>query len=247
MMSAGQGSSAESSLTSEYSDIHDIIKKIFCEDDFVSALERCMEKVISKRQREYEEKIERQEGDIHDLKVALEKKEDEVQSLTSSMKKLDSKIEAFENRANDLEQYSRRNSVRVFGVPETSTESTDNLVLNVVSDRLGCTMTKADIDRSHRSGKPRSDNKPRPILVKLCSYRMKAELIKDRRKLKGSGISIQEDLTQFNHKLLMQLASHPKVEAAWSSDGRVMAALKTNQEGVQVKRLFSTMRQVATL
>lgn len=247
MSSTGQGSSTESSLSSEFSDIHDIIKNIFREDEFVSALEKCIERVLSKRQREFEEKIERQEGDIHDLKVALDKKEAQVQSLTTSMKSLGSKIEAFESRANDLEQYSRRNSVRVFGVPETSKESTDDLVLKVVSEHLSCPMTKANIDRSHRSGKPRTDDKPRPILVKLSSHRMKAELMKERRKLKGSGISIQEDLTSLNHKILIKLATHPKVEAAWSIDGRVMAALKTNEEGVQVKKLFSSLQQAATL
>lgn len=104
MSSTGQGSSTESSLSSEFSDIHDIIKNIFREDEFVSALEKCIERVLSKRQREFEEKIERQEGDIHDLKVALDKKEAQVQSLTTSMKSLGSKIEAFESRANDLEQ-----------------------------------------------------------------------------------------------------------------------------------------------
>ena len=206
-----------------------------------------MERILSKRVQANEENLERLAGELHDLRIELERKNAVVQSLTTSVKKLEGKVEAFESRTNELEQYSRRNSVRVFGVPETSPENTDDLVLKVVSDHLHCPMTKADIDRSHRTGKPRSDGKPRPILLKLCSYRIKAVLIRQRRNLKGSGISIQEDLTRQNHQILLKLASNPKVEAAWSSDGRVMAALKTNREGVNVKKPCSSLQQVAAL
>ena len=49
--------------------------------------------------------------------------------------------------------------------------------IKAVSEKLNCVLTKADIDRSHQSGKSRPVNadgatcKPRPILVKFCSYR----------------------------------------------------------------------------
>ena len=62
--------------------------------------------------------------------------------------------------------------------------------------------------------------------------------MKDRRRLKGTGISIQEDLTKANHQVLMKLANHPKVEAAWSTDGKIMAALKTNEYSTVPKNIY---------
>ncbi|XP_063965007.1 uncharacterized protein LOC135156439 [Lytechinus pictus] len=143
---------------------------------------------------------------------------------------------------------SRRNFVRVFGIPEKKGEDTDQLLIKAVSDHLPCPISSANIDHSHRSGRPRADSKkPRPILVKLTHYRKKAALMKDRRQLKGSGISIQEDLTKANHHILLKLSNHPKVEAAWTVDGSIMAALKMNEEGISIKRGVTSLQEVSTL
>ena len=133
---------------------------------------RCVEKILAKRLKANEDRLERQEGELMELRNQLDKKEAEVQSLSLSLNKLSEEVDMFNMRANDLEQYSRRNSVRIFGIPESQGEDTDQLVIKTVSDHLPCTISSADIDQSHRSGKPRADaKKPRPILVKLTHYR----------------------------------------------------------------------------
>ena len=249
---AGQGPCSEGlsrdSLDSDFSNMSSMLKKLFCEDEFITALERCVEKILAKRLKANEDRLERQEGELHELRVQLDQKEAEIQSLSRSLNKITVDVDTFNMRANDLEQYSRRNSIRIFGIPESQGEDTDQAVIKAVSDNLPGSISLADIDRSHRSGKPRADaKKPRPILVKLTHYRKKAALMKDRRRLKGTGVSIQEDLTKANHQILMKLANHPKVEAAWSIDGKIMAALKTSEEGITMKRAFSTLQQVSAL
>ena len=184
---AGQGPCTEGlsqdSLNPDFSNMSTMLKKLFCEDEFITALERCVEKILAKRLKANEDRLERQEGELMELRNQLDEKEAEVQSLSLSLNKLSEEVDMFNMRANDLEQYSRRNSVRIFGIPESQGEDTDQLVIKAVSDHLPCTISPADIDRSHRSGKPRADaKKPRPILVKLTHYRKKAALMKDRRR-----------------------------------------------------------------
>lgn len=101
-----------------------------------------------------------------------------------------------------------------------------------------------DIDRSHRVGKvvpavaalrtntatsePRQETKkprPRSIIVKFTSYRKRKEILEKRRKLKNTGISIVEDLTTKNQKLLATTRSTQGVQSAWSSDGRIIALI----------------------
>ena len=45
----------------------------------------------------------------------------------------------------------------------------------------------------------------------------------NRKKLKGTGIVIVEDLTLKNQKLLSKTRDAAKVKSAWSSDGRIIA------------------------
>ena len=68
-----------------------------------------------------------------------------------------------------------------------------------------------------------------------------------KRNLKNTGISVNEDLTRRNHNLLIAASKSPKVEAAWSTDGRILAALKTTKEGKTVKKLITSMEQIKSL
>ena len=174
--------------------------------------------------------------------------------MNETLATMEESVETLKREMNDIQQYSRRNSVRVFGIPETANEVTDVLVIDAVTKHLNCPLSVDDIDRSHRSGKPRASSgpgnnipKPRPILVKFCSYRKKAQIMKVKRKLKNTGLSIHEDLTTKNYDLLMKASKNSKVVAAWSVDGRIIASLKTNRDGHTVKKVITSATQLETL
>ena len=57
-----------------------------------------------------------------------------------------------EERCDDLEQYSRRNTVRVRGLAETATEDTDGLVGDLAARKLDVKIGTSDGVRSHRVG-----------------------------------------------------------------------------------------------
>lgn len=152
----------------------------------------------------------------------------ENQRLTRENTELRNRVCRLEALADETEQYSRRNSVRISNMPETRDENTDSLVLKV-ADVMGVDLSSRDIDRSHRIGQP-GRKAHRDIIVKLTSYRARESLLKNRKNLKTSelhGVFIYEDLTKKRSAILYQARQlvklrNPKLMGAWSSDGKLL-------------------------
>ncbi|XP_041464626.1 uncharacterized protein LOC121415493 [Lytechinus variegatus] len=138
----------------------------------------------------------------------------------------------------------------------------DDVICKLVTERLGVSLTPNDIDRSHRIAAPNRDqatestsgtarapnrkSRPRAIIVKLTTYRKRAEILKMRRKLKGSGIGIDEALTKTNQDLLYAAKQHQKVKEAWTSDGRVIVLLPATR-GNTIKRVIRSKEELKKL
>ena len=113
--------------------------------------------------------IDIHEGRIHDLECRLDKSSKELSNVITENDKLKSEVAQLHDELNVLEQYSRRNCVRVFGMSECAEENADDLIKKLAHDRLGLEISDNDIDRSHRIGKP--DRKgQRAIIVKFTNY-----------------------------------------------------------------------------
>ena len=96
----------------------------------------------------------------------------------------------------DLEQYTRRTNIRIFGIPEpTGTDPEDTDAIDFFANQLGITVSSDHISRSHRTGK--RGRTPRPIIVRLVHHNMKVQLLRKRRELKAqeTNFDIREDLT----------------------------------------------------
>ena len=66
-------------------------------------------------------------------------------------------------------QYSRRNYLLINGIKEGKDEVTDDIVVNMLQDKLEVEISKKSIDRSHRIGKP-SLRKEKSIFAKFVKY-----------------------------------------------------------------------------
>ena len=169
------------------------------------------------------------EGQIHDIMIKL----DAIETKQTTHDEIAYKVSRIKTELDDLEQYGRRNNLRINGIPEKADENTTELVKTLANDKLGVSLDDRDFDRSHRVGKPGA--RPRPILVKFTNYTARNLVIKQRRKLKGSRISINEDLTKKNQDLLKKTAQQTGVVSAWSSDGRNFAGVLTSTPGKLAK------------
>lgn len=156
----------------------------------------------------------------------------EVSNSKSDHQDLIEKCDSLEQKVNQLEQYSRRNSVRMFGFQETENENATELVVNYIQDSLGMrNIDASDIDRCHRIG--RLTTKPRAIIVKFVRHTSKRDvmvankqLVKRCRQNKEAlpRIVIREDLTAVNISLIkqaMDLTRMKKLQSVWSFEGRI--------------------------
>lgn len=171
------------------------------------------------------------------IRADVERNTAEINALKKSVSEYERKTRKLEEQlsvaTDELEQYQRRNSLRVFGVAEDEAEDTDNQLIQIVQEKLGIEVCKADIDRSHRVGRKVSGaTKPRPIIVKFVSYRKRAEIFREKRKLAKTGLTIREDLTRERLKLLNNAISHFGLQNVWTQDGRVIIKTPTGKKTV---------------
>lgn len=133
-----------------------------------------------------------------------------------------------ETQVDDIEQYSRRNCLRVSGLTERHDEDTDKLILDLAKE-LDINLSITDIDRSHRLGRPAvPGGRPRQIIVKFTSYRARDMLFSKRKVMKDKpGFShtyINEDLTYKRSQMLYEARQAMKakdITGAWSFDGKL--------------------------
>ena len=160
---------------------------------------------------------------IAELKSTLEENAEVIRKLEAAVTERDKTIVELEKkltqRQDDLEQYQRRNCLRIFGVPEQSDEDTDKIVIETAA-KIGVGLSVNDIDRSHRIGRQIND-RPRPVIVKFTSYRKRSEVFRSKRQLKGTGVTIREDLTKERLKLLQECITKYGLNNVWTLDGVV--------------------------
>lgn len=148
---------------------------------------------------------------------------DQLASLKTEMQKVES---VAVNRTDDLEQYTRRHNLRVFGVPEVEGEDTDIEVGKIFKDKLKLDIPLERLDRTHRVGRrpgPAADGSPRwrPIIVRFTSYRDRRSVFSAKKLLKGTGVVVREDLTSQRVEVLKTAVSRYGVRNTWTMDGRV--------------------------
>jgi hypothetical protein len=152
-----------------------------------------------------------------------------ITSLECENKVLKDQISEMQVQADRAEQYSRRNCLRVSGIPETEKEDTDGIILKMVND-LGANLSIDEIDRTHRLG-PRKQvgSKPRDIIIKFVSYRARQKLYNVRTSAKTTDpykkVYVNEALTRYRSEMFYdarKLASDKLVEGAWTHDGQVL-------------------------
>ena len=109
---------------------------------------------------------------------------EENDNLKKENTDLKARVDKIETAAEVAEQYSRRNCIRISGIPEDDSEDTDDTVLHIAR-AMDVDLNVEEIDRSHRIGKPKTTT-PRDIIVKLATFRVRQRLLKDRKNLKTS-------------------------------------------------------------
>ena len=195
-------------------------------------------------------------GEIHDIRVENDKLKQNVEELKSENEYLHDKIHQLEFQVNLIAkqchhnaQYSRRNNLRFFGIREVDGENVFDRIVDIVKSKLYINdFSHSEIDAAHRVGFPDKANpddpKPRAIIVRFVRRTMRDRVIRSRKALAKSRMSITEDHTKQNLQLLNDAKKHVAVESAWSSEGRIMICIKESHKIVSIKSMSHLMEKV---
>ena len=163
---------------------------------------------------------------LADMTIKVDELRTENLKLKGQINGLVTRCNELEEKQDDLEQYGRRYSLRLHtDIQEEDREDTDQIVLDAVRE-TGVDIKLDDISRSHRVGRfGRSTNsKPRAIIFRLISYRMRRDIFSHRKRLLRKQF-IAEDLTAKRAHLLFlcrNLKRAGVLQYVWSSDGRIL-------------------------
>ena len=99
---------------------------------------------------------------IQELQNTVVKLHADLKSRDAIIAQLKDENSLMQERIDELEQYSRKPSIRVFGIPETTGGSTDEKLLTLFNSVMEVEppVTVEDIEVSHRIGKPQASATP---------------------------------------------------------------------------------------
>nr|KAG5697501.1 hypothetical protein BaRGS_019455 [Batillaria attramentaria] len=154
-----------------------------------------------------------------------------VEETNKTVERLEVSNRLLRYECDRLEQYSRRETVRITGLAEEEREDTEKKVLEVFQ-AAGCNVKTEEISVVHRNGKRNDNGKPRPILVRFTSRKSKAAVMQNRKALKDRApyqkVYINDDLTLMRSKLLYKCKNTSTVQSVRTThDGKILCTMKS--------------------
>ena len=202
--------------------------------------------------------IQEQKVELDSLKSLIIKVEKENAALEADLSVARKRIDEQEEELAELytlqdklEQYTRKQSLEICGIPDSAYSSTEEAVLQLAEPQ-DVPLSPGDINISHTIKRKGAGT----ILVKFQNHKAKSKLYKARTKLKnirlpdvfpnastatrvaaGQGrIFINENLTTYRRDLLRKANDKRKdglVISAWSLDGKIF--VKTSPSGTPIR------------
>jgi hypothetical protein len=123
------------------------------------------------------------------LDVRFQKMEAKIIAKDRRIEEHQKSVNELSHKYDDVEQYSRRTSVRITRVPEVADEDVEQKTAEVFE----CLEITPTINRVHRVGAPRKPSEPpRPILCQFLQYKDKINVLKTRKELREDGRGLHQ-------------------------------------------------------
>ena len=154
-----------------------------------------------------EEKVAKVEQNVCQLQEKFKKVEEDVTYMNDYIED----AENIHNKLVELEDRSRRNTIRIDGIKEHNKESWEECerrIHSMLKERLD--IENVEIECAHRAGR-KSKNKPRTIACKLLRFKDKQTILRKVKLLKGTNIFINEDYCQGTVEYRKELLKEVKV------------------------------------
>jgi len=189
--------------------------------------------------------------EVNPLKPLVWGLQQELQDARKKIDEQEEEISQLYDLQDNLEQYTRKNSLEIHGIPESAFTTTEEAVLKV-AEALEVEVRPQDIEISHHL---KGEVGVKPIIVKFASHKTKAALYKQRTKLKHitlsdvfpgltaaslasfKGIFIKENLTSYRRELLKEANRKRKdnvISSAWKIDGKVFIKVLPTSRPIRI-------------
>lgn len=181
-----------------------IMKSFFA--TFVENTNKRFDKLIEEVQ-EIKTSLEFTQKDLSDLKQAndrlaktTEKQHSDIVNYNIQADDIEEQIMKLENKADDLENRSRRNNLCFDGIKEDVNEQwpdSERKIRDLLSKNLNISTDEFTIERAHRVGrKDSSKSKPRPIVAKFQNYKTREKVLDNKKRFRGTNVFVREDFSE---------------------------------------------------
>lgn len=213
----------------------------------VGALKEAVITPLVDSNKELVETVKFQSDTIDEQKKCLDSKSKQIDKLEKELKSVYSRVDSLSAETNDLEQYSRRNSLRLYNLPVPDDVSSEEQLTGLVLRFINCNVLKLsnssdplaisllDFERCHFAGRGK-----RQILIKFTRYHTKRRVFMNKSNLKKNPdkIFISEDLTKYNHNLVMEIREKFQQKAIcsyWTRDGTIFVKKGRDDAPVRIR------------
>lgn len=124
-------------------------------------------------------------GTVGEMEHALSGCTDDIAEMKTTIRCLTANLAKLENKCEDLESRSRRNNIRIIGVPEGPDSSTTAAVAAMLKEAFDLEKEPL-LDRSHRTlqPKPKPGERPRPIVCRFHYHSDCVDILRRARELR---------------------------------------------------------------
>ena len=107
------------------------------DEEVLATIKRTICQALDSKFQHLIDRLDKQDGAILDLQCKIDKNECDVQRLRKGQETCEDKNMKLEHQLNAQEQYSRRNCIRLFGVPEQENENSTEMVCEIANNHMG--------------------------------------------------------------------------------------------------------------
>lgn len=225
----------ENVITKEDQFLKNLIKDIILEmrSEFFSSIEKKLE-VMEAEIFDYMKENAQLKSQVVELQKKIENKDD-IQS--NRINKIEGVVRSNEEKQNEQAQYSRRNNVRIYGIPETHGETavqTAEKVAKKLNEKIpGFKLTINDIDIAHRIGKI-----PNPHVKKTNTTETESVLLNNVEQYKGEESSENKQSKNENKEISGKREDENRKKNEESETFAELLKQKENEESTGARQII---------
>lgn len=145
--------------------------------------------------------IDAVKGEITEIK-------DIVRNEARKQDQIEKRQTVLESKYEGVQRTLKKNNIIIFGLETEKVKNVTEYTISKLNSLLQLKLSLSQIDNIYSIGK---STEKKPVVVRFISYLKKIEVLRECKKLKNSGVSISEDLTQKEREIRRILLKHKKV------------------------------------